>query len=173
MANPVAHFKTNIGSFKAEIFLQQMPLTSQNFINLVNKGFYDGLHFHRVMQDFMILFGCHHSVDPHSNLAGTGDPLYGTIQDEFPDDAKFSNEPGTLSMSNRGKPNTGGSQFFINTHHNNFLDWFDARTPSKHPVFGKIIEGEDVINTIDNTPTGERDRPTVPIQMISITIDYE
>ena len=132
MPNPVATFDTTLGSFKAEIFLDKMPVTAQNFIDLANAEFYNGLHFHRVIEGFMIQFGCPHSRDPNSNRAGTGGPPHGTIADEHPADAQISNEPGTLSMANTGQPNSGGSQFFINTNNNAYLDWFSAG-PSKHP----------------------------------------
>ena len=168
MANPIATFETSLGSFKAEIFLAEMPITAGNFIHLAESGFYNGLHFHRVISDFMIQFGCPHSRDPQSNKAGTGGPPHGTIEDEFTQ--KFSNEPGTLSMANTGRPNSGGSQFFINSKHNAFLDWFDARTPSKHPVFGKITQGFDIVQKIEKTQTDGRDRPTTPIQVISISV---
>jgi cyclophilin family peptidyl-prolyl cis-trans isomerase len=170
MGNPIATFDTTEGSFKAEIFLDKMPVTSQNFIDLANEGFYNGLHFHRVIPNFMIQFGCPHSKDPESSIAGTGGPPHGTIEDEFPDDAKFSNEPGTLSMANTGSPNSGGSQFFINTVHNRYLDWFDSSTPSKHPVFAKIVDGMDVVSTIGTTDTGHGDHPVVPIRVNSISI---
>ena len=144
MGNPIATFDTSLGSFKAEIYLDQMPITAQNFIDLANSEFYNGLHFHRVIPNFMCQFGCPHTKDPNSNKAGTGGPPHGKIQDEHA--AKLSNEPGTLSMANTGEPNTGGSQFFLNTVHNDYLDWF---TPgkSKHPVFGKVIEGMDIVAT--------------------------
>jgi len=83
-----------------------------------NVGFYDGLHFHRVINKFMIQFGCPNSKDPNDARAGTGNSSHGTIQDEHPEDAKISNEPGTLSMANTGRPNSGSCQFFINTVHN-------------------------------------------------------
>ncbi|MHC5021683.1 MAG: peptidylprolyl isomerase, partial [Planctomycetota bacterium] len=102
MANPTAVFNTSEGTFKAEIFLAEMPITAQNFIDLVKDGFYDGLHFHRVIPGFMLQFGCPHSKDPNSPRAGTGGPPHGTIQDEHLENAKFSNEPGTLSMANTG-----------------------------------------------------------------------
>jgi cyclophilin family peptidyl-prolyl cis-trans isomerase len=142
MANPTATFETSLGNFTVELFLDKMPLTSRNFLDLAKSGFYDGLHFHRVIKNFMIQFGCPHSRDPNSGRAGTGGPPSGNIQDEHPAAHKLSNEPFTLSMANTGRPNSGGSQFFINTVHNAYLDWFDNTTPSKHPVFGKIIEGD-------------------------------
>ena len=170
MANPIATFDTSMGSFKAEIFLEEMPVTSENFISLAKGGFYDGLHFHRVIKDFMIQFGCPHSKDPESPRCGTGGPPHGTITDEHPENAKFSNEPGTLSMANTGQPNSGGSQFFINTVHNNFLDWFSPGQ-SKHPVFGKITEGTEVVNAIGTTQTGAQDRPVTPVKVERITIE--
>lgn len=170
MANPTAVFETSEGTIKAEIFLAEMPITAQNFIDLATDGFYDGLHFHRVIPGFMLQFGCPHSKDPNSSRAGTGGPPHGTIQDEFLPTAKFSNEPGTLSMANTGRPNSGGSQFFMNTVHNAFLDWFDDSTESKHPVFGKINEGMDVVTAIEGF--GSRGGQTSkPLQMISVTIE--
>ena len=170
MANPTATFDTTMGTFKAEIFLEEMPITAENFISLAKGGFYDGLHFHRVIKSFMIQFGCPHSKDPASPRCGTGGPPHGTIADEHPENAKFSNEPGTLSMANTGQPNSGGSQFFINTVHNNFLDWFSPGQ-SKHPVFGKITEGMDVVNSIGTTKTGAQDRPVTPVKVERITIE--
>ena len=167
MANPTATFETSLGTFTAEIYRDQMPVTANNFIALAQKGFYDGLHFHRVIKDFMIQFGCPFSKDPNSPRAGTGGPPHGKIKDEFT--AKFSNEPGTLSMANTGQPNSGGSQFFINTKHNAYLDWFTPGS-SKHPVFGKVTGGMDVMNKIESTPTGAGDRPRTPVKMISVTI---
>lgn len=166
MGNPIATFDTSLGTFKAELFLDQTPITAQNFIDLANSGFYNGLHFHRVIKGFMCQFGCPHSKDPNSNRAGTGGPPHGTIQDEHT--SKISNEPGTLSMANTGQPNSGGSQFFLNTVHNAYLDWF---TPgrSKHPVFGKVTEGMDIVTKIENAPV-DGHRPNPPVRMNSITI---
>lgn len=170
MANPIATFNTSLGTFKTEIFLDEMPITAQNFIDLSESDFYNGLHFHRVIQGFMAQFGCPHSSDPTDPRCGTGGPPHGTIADEHPENAKFSNEPGTLSMANTGQPNSGGSQFFINTAHNHFLDWFSPG-PSKHPVFGRVIEGMDVLQKIEGTPTNAGDRPQTPVKMESITIE--
>ena len=166
MANPTAICETSLGTFTVELFLDQMPITAGNFIELAKSGFYDGLHFHRVIDNFMIQFGCPNSRDPQSRLAGTGDSPKGTIKDEHT--AKISNEPGTLSMANTGRPNSGSCQFFINTVHNSYLDWF---TPgqSKHPVFGKVISGMDVVQKIEKTPTRD-DRPNPPVQMKKITV---
>jgi len=152
-----------------ELFTDKMPITAQNFIKLAKAGFYDGLHFHRVIGNFMIQFGCPHSRDANSSRAGTGNAPDGTIQDEHPENAKLSNEPGTLSMANTGRPNSGSCQFFINTVHNHYLDWFTAGA-SKHPVFAKITQGTDVVKKIETSKTGAGDRPVTPIQMVKVTV---
>jgi len=184
-ANPVATFETTMGSFKAEIYLEEMPITATNFIDLSKSGYYNGLHFHRVIPNFMAQFGCPFSKDPRSPRAGTGGPQDGTsfqvggkeyvrsgggnIPDEFT--AKLTNAPGTLSMANTGAPNSGGSQFFINVADNSFLDFFNPQTPSKHPVFAKIIEGFEVVKKITETRTDRNDRPQTPVQMTSVTVE--
>jgi cyclophilin family peptidyl-prolyl cis-trans isomerase len=170
MANPTATFETSLGTFTAEIYLEQMPITAANFIKLAKSGFYDGLHFHRVIADFMIQFGCEFSKDPNSPRAGTGNSPFGRIQDEHPPAYKLSNEIGTLSMANTGQPNSGGGQFFVNTKHNSFLDWFSPGQ-SKHPVFGKVTAGMDVVKKIETTPTDQRDRPRTPVKMIKVTVN--
>ena len=167
MANPTALCETSLGNFKVELFADQMPLTAGNFVKLAKSGFYDGLHFHRVIKGFMLQFGCPHSKDPNSARAGTGDSPFGTIKDEHT--AKLSNEPGTLSMANTGEPGSGSCQFFVNTVHNSYLDWFSPGA-SKHPVFGKVIEGMDVVQKIEKTPTDGGDRPRTPVKMIKITV---
>ena len=167
MANPIALLETSLGNIKVELFMDQMPITAGNFVNLAKSGFYDGLHFHRVINGFMLQFGCPHSKDPNSSRAGTGDSPNGTIQDEHT--ARLSNEPGTLSMANTGRPNSGSCQFFINTVHNSYLDWFTPGA-SKHPVFGKVIEGMDVVKKIETTKTGAGDRPVTPIKMNKVTV---
>ena len=125
-----------------------MPVTSGNFETLVKKGYYDGIIFHRVINGFMIQGG-----DPEGT--GMGGPGY-AIKDEFT--KSNQNDRGTISMANAG-PNTGGSQFFINLVNNNFLD-------SKHPVFGKVIEGMDVVDKIAKVKTGANDRPVQNVTII-------
>jgi len=169
MSNPTATLKTSLGDMEIELYVDKMPKTAGNFIELAKSGFYDGLHFHRVINGFMAQFGCPHSRDPNSSRAGTGNGPNGCIEDEHPAQHKLSNEPGTLSMANTGRPNSGSSQFFINTVHNAYLDWFSPG-PSKHPVFGKVISGLDVLKKIETTPTGPGDRPKTPVQMISVTV---
>jgi cyclophilin family peptidyl-prolyl cis-trans isomerase len=170
MANPTATLKTSLGDVEIELFVDKMPITAGNFIKLAKEGFYDGLHFHRVINKFMIQFGCPNSKDPNDARAGTGNSSHGTIKDEHPDDAKISNEPGTLSMANTGRPNSGSCQFFINTVHNSYLDWFTPG-PSKHPVFAKVTSGMDIVKKIEASPTDGRDRPNTPIKMISVTVN--
>jgi cyclophilin family peptidyl-prolyl cis-trans isomerase len=167
MANPIALLETSLGNIKVELFVDQMPVTAGNFVKLAKNGFYDGLHFHRVINGFMLQFGCPHSKDPSSPRAGTGDGPDGTIKDEHT--ARLSNEPGTLSMANTGRPNSGSCQFFINTVHNSYLDWFTPGA-SKHPVFGKVIEGMDVVKKIETTKTGAGDRPVTPVKMNKVTV---
>jgi len=181
--NPTATFDTTMGKITAEIYLDRVPRTASNFIDLAQSGFYDGLHFHRVIPGFMNQFGCPHSKDPKSPRSGTGGPPDGTfvnletgvaetrsnggnIQDE--NISKDSNAVGTLSMANTGRPNSGGSQFFLNVANNANLDWF-APGPSKHPVFGKVTDGMDIAIAISKVKT-QRDNPVVPIMMKGITI---
>ena len=127
-----------------------MPITAGNFETLVNKGFYNNVTFHRVMDGFMIQGG-----DPTGT--GRGNPGY-TIKDEF--GASNRNDRGTISMANSG-PNTGGSQFFINLVNNNYLDRI-------HPVFGKVVEGMDVVDKIGKVPTsgGQENRPLHSITIL-------
>merc|ERR1719356_178113 len=176
-----------MGKIKAEIYLDRVPRTASNFIDLAKTGFYNGVHFHRVIPNFMAQFGCPHAKDPKSRRAGTGGPAPGTtftnladgstvtrsrsgcIPDEL--EQKISNEPGTFSMANTGQPSSGGSQFFINVKHNSFLDWFDKSTPSKHPVFGKVTENYELVVQITEVKRAAGDRPVQPIKMESITIE--
>lgn len=169
MANQNAVFETSEGSFTVELFVDTMPITAGNFAQLAKDGFYDGLHFHRVIKGFMLQGGCPFSKDPTSPRCGTGGPPHGTIKDEHPADAKHSNEPGTLSMANTGRPNSGGSQFFVNTAHNAYLDWFSPG-PSKHPVFGRVTEGMDVVKKIEAVRTDSNDRPLTPVKIERVTI---
>lgn len=143
--------KTTMGDFTLELF-EDMPVTAGNFATLVGKGFYNGTVFHRIIAGFMIQGG-----DPKGT--GTGGPGY-TIRDEF--SPKRKNVRGTIAMANAG-PNTGGSQFFINLVDNNYLD-------SKHPVFGKVISGMEIINAMGKTPTDRSDRPKTEVKIISATL---
>ena len=151
--NRIAVFDTNMGTFEAELFEDKAPKTTKNFIDLVEKGFYDGLTFHRVIDGFMIQGG-----DPNGN--GTGGPGY-TIEDEFNKDLKHNSE-GILSMANAG-PNTGGSQFFITLEATPWLD-------GKHAVFGKVRKGMDVVRKIGKVDTDFNDMPLSKVVINKITI---
>lgn len=153
VTNPIVTMETTMGTIKIELFLDTMPVTAGNFKKLVEEGFYDGVIFHRVIPNFMIQGG-----DPDGT--GMGGPGY-TIKDEFT--ATNRNDRGTIAMANAG-PNTGGSQFFINTVNNNFLD-------TKHPVFGKVVEGMDVVDTISNVKTGLGDKPVEDVVIQKVTVN--
>jgi len=154
MTNPVAVFQTNHGTFKVELFLDHAPRTVGNFMELVQKKFYDGVIFHRVIDDFMIQGG-----DPTGT--GRGGPGY-TIPDEFSKEARHSGE-GVLSMANAG-PNSGGSQFFVTLAATPWLD-------GKHAVFGKVVEGMDVVRAIGKVSKGAGDRPREDVVMESVTVE--
>lgn len=149
--NSIAVFETSLGTFKVELFEDKAPITAKNFIDLANKNFYNGTMFHRVIDNFMIQGG-----DPQGN--GTGGPGY-AIPDEFHPSLKHSG-PGILSMANRG-PNTGGSQFFITLAPTPWLD-------GKHAVFGRVVEGLDVVQSIGKVKTGPNDRPAVSVTIRTI-----
>lgn len=151
--NRTARFETNHGAFSVELYEDKAPMTTKNFIDLVEKGFYDGLIFHRVIKGFMIQGG-----DPKGT--GTGGPGH-TIKDEFHKDLRH-NVPGILSMANAG-PDTGGSQFFITLAPTPWLD-------GKHAVFGKVTDGMDVVEKIGITPTGPQDRPREDVRIGRVTV---
>src|SRR5687768_10113506 len=153
MANRTATFETSEGTFKAELFEDKAPVTTKNFIDLIEKGFYNGTIFHRVIDGFMIQGG-----DPTGT--GRGGPGY-TIKDEFHKDLKH-NEPGLLSMANAG-PNSGGSQFFVTLAATPWLD-------NKHAIFGKVIEGFDVVQKIGKTKTNPGDKPVEEQKIKSVKI---
>ena len=146
-------FTTNKGVFVAEMFEDKAPLTTKNFIELVEKGFYDGIIFHRVIDGFMIQGG-----DPTGT--GMGGPGY-KIKDEFGEGLKHDDE-GILSMANAG-PNTGGSQFFITLAPTPWLN-------GHHAIFGKVVEGMDVLRLIGVVPTDFRDRPREAVTMEKVEV---
>ena len=146
-------FSTNKGVFVAEMFEDKAPLTTKNFIELVEKGFYDGIIFHRVIDGFMIQGG-----DPTGT--GMGGPGY-KIKDEFGEGLKHDDE-GILSMANAG-PNTGGSQFFITLAPTPWLN-------GHHAIFGKVVEGMDVVRLIGVVPTDFRDRPREAVTMEKVEV---
>ena len=160
MANPVVTFEMENGDImKAELYPQVAPNTVNNFISLVNKGFYDGLIFHRVINGFMIQGG-----DPEGT--GMGGPGYGIkgefAQNGFANDLKHS--AGVLSMARSMMPNSAGSQFFIMHKDAPHLD-------GAYAAFGKIIEGMDVVNKIAEVATDYSDRPMEDQRMKTVTVE--
>jgi cyclophilin family peptidyl-prolyl cis-trans isomerase len=148
-----ATIETNHGTIQLELFDEEAPETVANFRKLASEGFYDGLVFHRVIGNFMIQGGC-------PNGTGTGGPGY-TFDDEINEHPIVR---GTLAMANAG-PNTNGSQFFIVTAE--ATPWLDG----KHTAFGRVLDGMDVVDTIESQPTDARDRPVDEVRMEHVTID--
>jgi peptidylprolyl isomerase len=151
---------TSQGDITIELLEQDAPNTVANFVKLATDKFYDGTRFHRVIADFMIQGGDPLSKDDSQmSVWGTGGPGY-----RFPDEihAHNQNARGTIAMANAG-PNTNGSQFFINTADNNFLD-------TKHTVFGTVVAGMETVDAIGNCETSPNDRPLTPITITSIEI---
>ena len=166
--NPIAVFDTSLGEFKIELFEDKSPITAGNFKKLAEEGFYDGTRFHRVIKNFMNQGGDPLSKDlAQSARWGTGSPGY-SIKDEFIEG--LSNVRGSISMANSG-PNSGGSQFFINVVDNTNLDWDKPPAQSKHPVFGKVISGMDVVDAINNVETVPGDRPREDVLINKVTIE--
>jgi peptidyl-prolyl cis-trans isomerase A (cyclophilin A) len=154
MANPIATVKTNHGDIRIELYEDKAPITAKNFATLIEKKFYDGVIFHRVIDGFMIQGG-----DPTGT--GRGGPGY-QIKDEFHPELKHT-EAGMLSMANSG-PNTGGSQFFVTLAATPWLD-------GKHAIFGKVIDGMDVVRKIGKVQTGAADRPASNVVMESVRLE--
>ena len=143
-----------MGEFEIELFEDKTPITTKNFIDLAQEGFYDGVIFHRIIDGFMIQGG-----DPTGT--GMGGPGY-TIEDEFTPELTHESE-GILSMANPGRPHTGGSQFFITLA---ATPWLDGH----HTVFGKVIKGMEVVREIGHVKTGPQDRPVHDVVINKITI---
>ena len=159
MGDVKVNLETNHGDIVIKLY-GDMPVTSGNFKDLVKAGTYDGVIFHRVINDFMIQGG-----DPTGT--GMGDPKIPKIKDEFV--AGHSNLVMTISMANAG-PNTGSSQFFINLANNTFLDYDKQPLGSAHPVFGEVIEGEDVVRKIGNVAVGAGDKPVEAVVILKASI---
>jgi cyclophilin family peptidyl-prolyl cis-trans isomerase len=159
-ANPVVKLATTAGDITLELFEDKAPNTVANFIELVGKGYYDGLHFHRIIKDFMIQGGCPNTRGGVGNDAGTGGPGY-VFADETDNgllfDAKY-----LLAMANSG-PNTNGSQFFITTSTPEYLN-------GRHTIFGKVIEGKEVVDAIESVNTAAQNRPVEPLKIDSATV---
>lgn len=158
--NPIVTFEMENGDImKAQLYPDIAPNTVHNFISLINKGFYNGLIFHRVIEGFMIQGGC-----PDGN--GMGGPGY-TIKGEFSQNGftnQFKHTPGVLSMARAMHPDSAGSQFFIMHKTSPHLD-------GAYAAFGKVIEGMEIVNKIAETPTDYDDRPMTPQVMKSVTVE--
>lgn len=160
MSNPVVTFEMeNGGVFKAELYPEVAPNTVNNFISLVKKGFYDGLIFHRVISGFMIQGG-----DPKG--VGIGGPGY-CIKGEFTANGfanNLSHDKGVLSMARSMDPNSAGSQFFV-------MHEFSPHLDGQYAAFGKVIEGQDVVDAIANVRTDYNDKPRQPQVMKNVSVD--
>lgn len=154
--HPVAIVETNRGTFEIKLYPEQAPKAVENFLRLAEKGYYNGLIFHRVIKGFMIQGG-----DPTGTGAG-GQSIWGTnFEDEFSPSLTF-NRRGLLAMANRG-PKTNGSQFFITVAATPWLD-------NKHTILGEVSEGYDVVQQIEGSKTGPGDKPLEPQKIIKITV---
>ncbi|OGG86210.1 peptidylprolyl isomerase [Candidatus Kaiserbacteria bacterium RIFOXYB1_FULL_46_14] len=167
--NPTAIIKTNRGEIELELYTADMPITTGNFITLAESGFYNGTKFHRVIDGFMIQGGDPNSKGSDESIYGTGGPT-STIQDEFVNGDHLTNTRGSIAMANTGQPNSGGSQFFINLVDNVALDFDKPPFSSKHPVFGRIVKGMDVVDAIGKVETKAGDIPVDPVIVESVTI---
>lgn len=151
--------ETNFGEIEILLY-EDMPITAGNFKNLTEKGIYDGVIFHRVIDGFMIQGG-----DPTGT--GYGDPSIPKIKDEFVEG--HSNVQGTISMANAG-PNTGSSQFFINLVDNSPLDFNKPPFTSKHPIFGEVVNGMDVVDKIAKVQTDSQDKPLEEVKILKARV---
>ena len=160
MANPIVTFEMeNGGNIKAELYPEIAPNTVNNFISLVNAGYYNGIIFHRVIRGFMIQGGCPEGT----GMGGPGYCIKGEFaQNFFKNDLKH--EPGVLSMARTMVPDSAGSQFFIMHENSPHLD-------GAYAAFGKVIEGMDVVNAIAETATDFKDRPLEDQKMKTVTVD--
>lgn len=163
--NPVITMKTSMGTIKIELFADKVPNTVANFVKLSKEKFYDGILFHRVIPGFMAQSGDPNTKDSDPYNDGMGGPGY-KFADEFV--AGLSNVRGTISMANSG-PNTNGSQFFINVVDNTYLN-------NKHTVFGKVIEGMDIVDNIVDVPTVQnnprlQNRPAKDVKIVSVVVE--
>ena len=160
MANRIAVIETNLGTIRFELLEDDAPKTTENFRLLAERGYYDGVIFHRVIKNFMIQGG-----DPLGMGYGGESAWGGKFNDEINRSAEIYQtgyEAGVVAMANSG-PNTNGSQFFI-MHAKNGL-------PPAYSIFGRVVEGQDVVNKIANTSVNHNDKPITPVTMTKVTIE--
>lgn len=166
--NPVAVLETSMGTIEIELFEDTMPITAGNFVKLIGEGYYDGIKFHRVIDGFMIQGGDPITKTDQVLRYGTGGPGY-AIPDEHIAGKYLTNVRGTISMANSG-PNSGGSQFFINLVDNTNLDFDKPPLTSKHPVFGRVVSGMEVVDAIGQVETNVNNLPLEEIVIQKATI---
>ena len=164
-ANPSVVVKTSMGSFTIELFPDKAPETVKNFLQYVDEGFYSGTIFHRVIDGFMVQGG---GLDKNMTKKATRAPIVNEAGN------KLKNTVGTVAMARTGEPNSATAQFFVNVKDNAFLDYRDSsREGIGYCVFGKVVQGMDVVNRIKAVPTGVkngmRDVPVTPVVIESIT----
>ena len=160
MANRTAVIETNKGTIRVEMLEEDAPKTTENFITLAQRGYYDGIIFHRVIKGFMIQGG-----DPTGTGRGGESAWGGRFNDEINSSSavyQTGYKKGTMAMANAG-PNTNGSQFFI-MH-------VDYPLPPSYTIFGRVTEGQDVVDAIATTPTGPGDRPVQEVRIEKVTIE--
>jgi peptidyl-prolyl cis-trans isomerase A (cyclophilin A)/peptidyl-prolyl cis-trans isomerase B (cyclophilin B) len=170
-ADPQVDMKTSAGTIRIELYPAKAPKTVENFLQYVRDGHYNGTVFHRVIDGFMIQGG---GFDPNYRQK----PTRGPIQNEAQTGVKagLKNEPGTIAMARTSDPNSATAQFFINVSNNSFLNWGDARGDGAgYAVFGKVIDGQDVVMKIAKTPTGaggpfRSDVPKQPVTIESVSL---
>lgn len=167
VSNPQITLKTNKGDIALELFLGETPKTAGNFLKLAKEGFFDGTKFHRVINNFVVQGGDPNSKGTDKVSYGRGGPGY-TIEDEFV--KGLSNVRGTISMANTGQPNSGGSQFFINLVDNTGLDFDKPPEASRHPVFGKVISGMEIVDKIAIVKVDQSGIPMEDIVIESVII---
>jgi len=166
--NPVAVLETNKGVIEIELYDDSMPITAGNFVKLIEEGFYDGIKFHRVIDGFMVQGGDPNTKTDQVFTYGQGGPGY-SIPDEHIAGELLTNVRGTISMANSG-PNSGGSQFFINLVDNTNLDFNKPPLASKHPVFGRVVTGMDVVDAISTVETGPSNLPVEDVVIEKATV---
>jgi cyclophilin family peptidyl-prolyl cis-trans isomerase len=160
MANRIARIETNLGTIRFELLEDESPKTAENFISLAERGYYDGVIFHRVIKGFMIQGG-----DPTGTGRGGESAWGGRFDDEINRSSDLYRGPyakGTVAMANAG-PNTNGSQFFI-MH-------ADYPLPPSYTKFGRVVEGQEVVDQIATAQTGRDDRPANEVKMLKVTIE--
>lgn len=165
-ANPVVTLRTNQGDITLELFADQMPVTVNNFLQYATADDYDGTIFHRVIENFMIQGG-----DLSTRADGGPDGGAKTIQDEFVTGELLTNTRGTIAMANTGQPNSGSSQWFINLKDNTNLDFDKESLSAKHPVFGRVIEGMDVVDKIAAVPKKRNARGELAVPEDPVVIE--